>query len=187
MKQKNPKHILVAVAEILEKLHIPYLITGGMAVLIWGRPRFTADIDIIVELKENNIGELKIALQRLGRDGYIDQQMIREAIKTQGEFNFIDGTSGLKVDFWILKDDEFDRSRLQRRVTQKILGKKIYFTSAEDLILAKLHWGRDSSSTRHLEDIDSIFKISGEKLDKAYLKSWARKLGLEKLLNQWTE
>ncbi|MEK7482528.1 MAG: hypothetical protein AAB620_01925 [Patescibacteria group bacterium] len=185
MRRQNPKHILVVVAEILKELRIPYFITGGMAVLVWGRPRFTADIDIIVELKENDIAKLKMALQKLGQGGYIDAQMMREAMRTQGEFNFIDGESGLKVDFWILKNDEFDCSRLQRRVSQKILGKKIYFASAEDLILSKLNWSKDSLSTRHLEDIDSIFKISGKKIDKMYLKSWALKLDLEKLLYQW--
>lgn len=166
MRKQSPKHILVVVTEILEELRIPYLVTGGMAVLIWGRPRFTADIDIVVELKENNIEKLKIALQKLGKSGYIDAQMMRDAIKNQGEFNFIDGESGLKIDFWLLKNDEFDRSRLKRRMAQKILGKKIYFASAEDLILSKLNWSKGSLSTRHIEDIDSIFKISGKKLDK---------------------
>ena len=47
--------LLKKIAEIFDELKIPYAITGGMAVSVWGRPRFTADIDIIVELLPKNI------------------------------------------------------------------------------------------------------------------------------------
>jgi hypothetical protein len=46
-KLEGPRELLIEIAKILDKLKIPYLVTGGIAVLIWGRPRFTADIDII--------------------------------------------------------------------------------------------------------------------------------------------
>ena len=46
MEQSDPKRLLIQVAKILERLNIPYFITGGIAVFVWGRPRFTADIDI---------------------------------------------------------------------------------------------------------------------------------------------
>ena len=42
--------LLRKIAAALEQLGIPYLITGGLAVTVWGRPRFTADIDIVVEI-----------------------------------------------------------------------------------------------------------------------------------------
>lgn len=41
----DPRHLLVKVVDILHKLNIPYVVTGGMAIFVWGRPRFTADID----------------------------------------------------------------------------------------------------------------------------------------------
>ena len=39
---------------------------------------------------------------------------MRKAIEHRDMFNLIEVTSGDKVDFWILKDDEFDRSRFSR-------------------------------------------------------------------------
>jgi len=54
----DPRQLLVVVAEILDRLKIAYLITGGMAVVVWGRPRFTADIDAVVELKAEDIDSL---------------------------------------------------------------------------------------------------------------------------------
>ena len=47
----DPRHLLIRIVEILNKLEIPYIVTGGIAVLIWGRPRFTANIDIVIQLK----------------------------------------------------------------------------------------------------------------------------------------
>lgn len=42
IKDITPEKLLCKIAEILEKLRIPYIITGGFAVAVWGRPRFTA-------------------------------------------------------------------------------------------------------------------------------------------------
>lgn len=155
---------------------------------MWGRVRFTADIDIILELRREDAGALENALRRLGKAGYIDQETMLQAIDNSGEFNFIDGDSGVKVDFWILKkNDIFDVVRLKKRKERIIEGQKVYFISPEDLILSKLQWYKKSNSSRHLEDIESIFKISGDKLDTAYLKKWAKKLGLLGLLKKWSQ
>lgn len=153
---------------------------------MWGRVRFTADIDIILELQRENANMLENALRQLGQAGYIDQETMLQAIDSFGEFNFIDGESGVKVDFWILKkNDLFDIVRLKRKKERTVEGQKVYFISPEDLILSKLQWYKKSGSSRHLEDIESVFKISGKKLDMLYLKKWAKKLGLLGLLKKW--
>lgn len=174
----DPQHLLVKISKILSQLKIPYLVTGGMAVYVWGRPRFTADIDIVIELKKDKIEQLVKTLAKLG---YIDQDAVIEALKHEGEFNFVDDSTGIKVDFWILKNDEFDKSRLKRRVARKILGQTIYFTAPEDLILIKLIWYKQSGSSRHLEDIQSIAQFSKDQLDINYLKKWAKLNSLELL------
>ncbi len=167
----DPQHLLVKIAKILDSLKIPYLVTGGMAVYVWGRPRFTADIDLIAELKKEDV---KILVKVLIKEGYIDEDAVREAITYQSEFNFIDHKEGIKVDFWILKDDAFNRSRFQRRVDKKVLNQNVYFISAEDLILAKLLWFKESQSYRHLEDIRSILEMQKKKIDFDYLRNWAK-------------
>lgn len=180
----DPRKLLVRIAGILKKLRISYLVTGGIAVLIWGRPRFTADIDIIIELKKENIQKLEKELKKLSSESYIDIEAAEDALKKKGEFNFIDGLTGIKVDFWILKDDEFDKSRIKRRTTRKILGENIYIISPEDLILIKLKWFKESNSSRQLEDVESIIKISGKNLDKNYLQKWAKNFGVLLVLNR---
>lgn len=115
----------------------------------------------------------------LGEAGYIDEDVANEMVRGGGEFNFIDVVTGVKVDFWVASNGEFDFSRFKRRTTKEILEQKIYFTSPEDLILSKLKWFKESRSNRHLEDAESIMKISGENLDMRYLELWAVRLEVE--------
>lgn len=175
--------LLLAISSILDRLKIPYLISGGVAVVVWGRPRFTADIDIVVELLPQKISQLATALRKFDKAAHIDEQAMQRALATEGEFNFIHPASGLKVDFWILSRSAFDRGRMKRRVRRRFVGSDIYLSSPEDLILIKLLWYRETESTRQLEDIESVLRIQG-KLDWRYLKKWATIQKTSSILNQ---
>lgn len=168
----DPQHLLVRIVKILNQLKIPYFVTGGMAIYVWGRPRFTADIDIIIELKDEKVKKL---VEILTKVGYIDEDSVRQALQYSSEFNFVDHEVGVKVDFWVIKDDEFDKSRLKRAIAKKVLNKRVYFISPEDLILKKLLWHQESQSMRQLEDIQSIMQMQKNKLDFAYLTKWAKR------------
>lgn len=187
MDQSDPRKLLADVAKILNKLKIPYIVTGGIAVFVWGRPRFTADIDIVIELKTKDIDLLAENLKNIGSSPFIQKEAIEEALKNKDEFNFLDGDTGIKVDFWIAKEDEFNTSRMKRGIWLEIGGEKVRFITPEDLILAKLNWNKISPSDKQLEDIKSIFKISGEKLDRKYLTKWAKKLGVDDILKNLKE
>lgn len=180
------EELLLKISKILKKLRIRYLITGGIAIVIWGRPRFTADIDIVVELFPKDLDRLTEELLKIDKEVYIDKHMMRRALETRGEFNFIHPGAGLKVDFWILKNDEFDRERIRRRVLRKIAGTPVYLSSPEDLILIKLRWYKETVSTRQLEDIQSILAIQ-KKLDWRYIRKWAKRQSTLKTLNDLVE
>ncbi len=158
------------------------MITGGMAVFVWGRPRFTADIDIEIQLEAGDIDVLASELMKISEFGYVDKDIMKEAFKKQGEFNFIDGQSGIKVDFWVKDKKSLEAEGFNRRITKNIAGQKVYFISPEDLILRKLVWHKKSESSRHFEDAESVVKIS--KIDKKYLKQFATKLGISDELNK---
>lgn len=173
----DPRKVVVKIADILHEVGIPYFITGGFAVSVWGRPRATFDIDIVVELVEPKVDALARALRKVYKAGYIDETSAKDAIRHQSEFNFIDPLTGLKIDFWVTKGDELSLLKFKRRIARKIGGKTVYFISPEDLILSKLVWYKMGESTRQLEDIESIVKISGKKLDMKYIRTWAGHLG----------
>lgn len=170
------EQLLKGLGGALKRLKIPYLITGGIAVVVWGRPRFTADIDIVVELHTKDVESLARELLKLDKEARVDKEEIREALYSEGEFNFFHPASGIKVDFWILHEEAFDRERLRRRIMKRVGGVPLYFSSPEDLILIKLLWHREGGSTRQLEDIESVLRIQ-KKLDVRYLKNWAKRQG----------
>ena len=187
MELTDHEKLLIKIAKTLEDLNIKYFVTGGFAVSIWGRPRATFDIDIVVKIIEPQAVPLAKALRAISKAGYADENMIKDAIRYNREFNFIDPTTGLKVDFWVTKEKDNYPPEFKNRKLEKIGNQKVYFISPEDLILSKLHWYEQSESTRHLEDVESILRISAKKLNWNYLNQWAKKLGLWKVLAELTQ
>ena len=180
----DPRKVVVELSAILDEVGVSYFITGGFAVSVWGRPRATFDIDIVVELVEPKVQALARTLRRVYKAGYIDELSVKDAIRHHGEFNFIDPLTGVKIDFWVSERDAFSLSKSKRKIAKKIGGKNVYFISPEDLILSKLVWCRISESAKQLEDIESILKISGAKLDKRYIKIWSAKLDVSEIFSK---
>ena len=169
------QELLLKVAKILQDLKIPYAVTGGYAVSIWGRLRSTYDIDIVIEIFDTQIKTLHQALREISKLIYVDDG-------TKKWFNFIHGESGIKVDFFIVsEEDKVSKLELERRVPQIIENQTVYFVSPEDLILSKLRWYKEGESFKQLEDINSIFKIQ-KKLDLDYLKKQAKVQSTTKIL-----
>ena len=56
----------------------------------------------------------------------------------------------------------------------------MWFTSAEDLILAKLFWAKDSHSETQLKDVRNIMETV-DNLDLKYVETWVAKLGLHEI------
>lgn len=182
MEISDQEKLLSAITKILSDLDIEYFITGGMAVSVWGRPRATFDIDIIVKIIEPKVPLLTEAFKNISEAGYADEKMAKDAIRRKGEFNFIDPGSGLKVDFWVDKEDEASLLEFKNKKLKKINNQDIYFISPEDLILSKLLWRKQGGGEKHIEDADSVLKISKNNLDKNYLKKQASKLGVLDIL-----
>lgn len=174
--------ILKIVVRRLEKLNIPYILTGGLAVSFWGSPRSTHDIDIVIDARKEDRGKI---LDIFKKDFYISEIALSQAIDQRFTFNIIHFKEGLKVDFWLSKRDPFRISEFERGLKRKIFGKEIYIISPEDLILEKLLWCKESRSWKHLEDIKSILEISKPDLD--YIKKWARQQSTAETLNEIME
>lgn len=172
--------LLHLVAEKLEELKIPYVVTGGIAVSYWGLPRTTHDIDIIIEIDSSKTNEI---LKAFKKEFYISREGIEGMLEHNISFNIIHNESGFKIDFWpIDKKDSHKIAEFKRASKENVFGKKISMITPEDLIITKLQWFKDSDSSRHLEDIKSIFKIS--KVDLDYVKNWAEKQGTMEIFNK---
>ena len=89
-----------------------------------------------------------------------------------------------KIDLIIRKNRPFSETEFARREAANILGVDTYVASAEDIILAKLEWAKDSASERQLRDIEGIIEIKADQLDRAYLSIRADRLGLASSLSK---
>jgi len=165
-------------AEVFDRLGIRYFVTGSVAAMFYGEPRFTNDIDIVVDLPLGQIHELCAAFP--APEYYVSEESARRAVAKAGQFNVIHPASGIKLDLMVSARSAFNASRFARtRVLGAIPGQAVLFASPEDIILKKLDYYREGHSEKHLRDIAGIFRISGQQLDLDYLRSWVERLELE--------
>lgn len=186
-KDKGQEDLLKEITYLLERSHIPYMVTGALSVIFYGRPRASHDIDFVIEAKKENIKNITRALLQLSDEFLIDIQDVENAIKENlHSFNILHLPTMLKLDFWLLKDDPFDKSRFNRRKTMRIFGQPMTFASPEDTILIKLLWYKESNIEKHLIDAAFVYQIQRKKIDEVYLKKWAKKQNTTKLLKELT-
>jgi hypothetical protein len=156
-----------------DKNHIPYMLSGSVAMSTYTVPRFTRDFDFIVYLKQEDA----LLLSDHFKEGYYcDDDSIREAITQKGMFNIIDHKSNYKADFIILKDDPYRKAEFERRRQIDFLDMKIFFVSAEDLLLSKLIWIQELQSSVQAEDIRLLAEL--KELNWEYIKEWTSRLKL---------
>ena len=164
--------VTLKVVEILNRINIPYLVTGALSVVYYGEPRTTHDIDLVVQIKEKDISTI---IKNFQDDFFISEESIRASIREGGMFNAVHKDTNFKVDFWILGADEFSSERFTRRIQTKILGTTMYLPTEEDVIINKLEWFKMSDIDKHYFDALGIYRIQGEKLDKEYINYWCKK------------
>jgi len=169
--------LLLHTVKCFEKLKIPYLITGAVASIAYGEPRFTNDIDIVADINLGQVEALKSCFPE--KEFYLEADSIKNAIDQQHQFNIIHPSSGLIVDVIISKGDSFDQSRFSRIKKLDVSEKhSANFAAPEDVIIKKLEYFKKGGSDRHLRDIASMLKISADIIDRTYILSWAEKFGV---------
>ena len=177
----SQQKLLKKVVKALSKANIDYMVTGSIVSSLQGEPRSSVDIDFIVDIKKPSVKKLLKAFPQ--PDFYLDEDSIIDAIDTQNMFNLLHVISGLKVDFWILTDEEFDQSRFSRKYVEEIMGVNIYVSSPEDTILKKLYWVKISEgSVKHFNDALRVFEVQYNNLNQKYLEDWAEKLNVQSYL-----
>jgi len=175
------QELLTKVVGVLDMAEIDYMITGSVASSLHGEPRSTNDIDIVLAIEPEAI---PILLENFPQPGfYLDEDTVREAVRTRGFFNLIDVNRGFKVDFYLLTQEPFDRSRFSRKRTENVFGISLKVSSPEDTILMKLRWSELSGgSVKQYQDARSVYLVQSGSLDLAYLQRWANVLGIRDLL-----
>lgn len=153
------------------------MLTGSLVSSLQGEPRSTHDMDFVVALdRESSVGFTE-AMKITG--SHLDERSVLEAVESEGVFNLIEPEHGTKVDFWLLTNDPFDRSRFARRIMERVLGMDLWVTSPEDTILAKLRWAKLSGgSQKQVTDALRVYEIQYTLLDIQYIERWVEDMHL---------
>ena len=145
---------------------IDYLIVGGLAVNLYGIPRLTQDIDIIIAFDRENIFKLNGVLKSLGyvpRLPGVDPEELADpgvredwiANKNLKEFSFYHTKDTYKaVDIVLVHPLDFAKA-FQNKTTKIAKGIAINLVSVDDLIAMKSFSGRQQD----LSDIELLKKI----------------------------
>ncbi|RLB10527.1 MAG: hypothetical protein DRG63_13965 [Deltaproteobacteria bacterium] len=159
--------LLQKIALCLEKYGLPYMVIGGQAVLLYGEPRLTRDIDItlgcdITRLPDllNSVQELSLTILPKDIETFVKQTMVLPTIEEE---------SGVRVDF-IFSFTPYEAQAIERAKAIKIGEKTVKFASVEDLIIHKIFAGRP----RDLEDVKAILTKNPD-TDVVYIETWLAK------------
>jgi hypothetical protein len=144
MSPMNTSEIIQALTPLVEafdRFGIAYYIGGSVASSVYGRRRYTQDVDVVAALQLKHVQTLVAMLQQAY---YIDAGMIRGAIQNRSSFNLLHHDTGVKVDVFVQKTGPFSQQEM-RRAREDVLevgSRPFFFASAP---------GYDSRQTRLVE------------------------------------
>jgi hypothetical protein len=166
------------VTERLDRLEIPYMVTGSFAMGVYATARTTLDIDIIVEITRADIGRFVAAF---AKDFYVQDSSVLRAVEHHSMFNMISTATSLKVDCIVRKNTAVEKAKFARRTRGRIGDHEFWAISRDDLILSKLAWARESLSERQFEDIDRLLEKNADR------ENILQEVEVQDLLTVWGE
>jgi len=155
--------LLSRIAAALNQSALPYMIIGGQAVLLYGEPRLTKDIDITLGAGLDRLPDILAAAQAAGLTPLVDPEVFTRQTMV---LPCADPESGMRVDF-ILSFSPFEQLAISRACTVRMGNAELRFASLEDLIIHKLIAGR----ARDLEDVKGIL-LKNPAADLPYIRHW---------------
>lgn len=157
-------HLLEAIAAAFDGHGIPYMIIGGQAVLVYGEPRLTKDIDITLGVGPDQLDEI-LAIARAQGWSILPQDPAEFVHRTM-VLPCSDPSTGLRIDL-VFSFSEYERQALNRIENVRVGSAQVSFASLEDLVIHKIIAARP----RDLEDVRGIL-AKNPGYDAAYIRSW---------------
>jgi hypothetical protein len=169
----------------LNSTDVPYMITGAVASTIYGEPRLTQDIDLVLDLDRKGIPRLTAAFPA---DRYYvppDEALEEEVGRPWGgHFNLLHLETGLRADCYLAGEDEFNRWGLDHRRVDAVGAEPISIAPPEYVIVRKLEYRRQGAGEHHLDDVARMLRISRALIDQATLDGWIARAGVTR---EWRE
>lgn len=165
------EQILNLVCDFLNKNDTDYVIVGGFAVLFYGNPRTTMDIDYVIQLDDENIPVLIEFLQENGF--HADESDMRAAFRERSHCTVEDKETMFRLDIKGVYS-EMDERTLRNKRKVELNDIVLWIASPEDTIVNKLVFAREQD----VKDALGILIRQYDALDIDYLDKTAKKIGV---------
>jgi hypothetical protein len=164
----------------LNRLKISYVVTGATASIIYGEPRLTNDLDLVVLLKVEDIDRF-VGVFPSAEFYCPPPEVLQIEIKRphRGHFNLIHHETGTKADIYLAGDDELHRWALSHRRQINMESEQVWVAPPEYVMIRKLQFYREGGSEKHLRDIAGMVAVSSDQIDYPWLEELVRRYSLE--------
>jgi hypothetical protein len=167
------------ISEMLRRFSIGFHVTGGVACSYHGEPRFTQDIDIVIDPAAAR-ARLEDLLRAMDGVFLVDPSLARAAVARGGVFQALDLASFFKVDIY---PRELIPGELGRAEPCELFpGVVVALVSHVDAILSKLIWVQKGSH-RSRRDVRTL-QASLDERHTHELTDRAKAMHLERLLGE---
>ena len=162
----------------LEQAGIPYALVGSVASSIYGEPRATNDLDMVIQIGTDDAPRLVAAFP--AEFFYVPpvEVVLVELGRAHGAHLNIIALEGMtKADLYPLPVAQ--RTWFERRRPLEVGGRRIWVAAPEAVILNKLLFYREGGGEKHLRDVRAMITALGDSLDRLWLIQEATRLGLD--------
>ena len=171
--------LLARFAAPLTRLGLPWMITGGAAAIVYGEPRLTSDLDVVLAMRPEDA--VRVAAAFDAADTYVPPVEVLEieaARRTHGHFNVIHGPTSLRADVYIAGDDPLHAWGLARRRMLRVGELDVSLAPPEYVIVRKLEYASQGGGDRHVRDIARMLERRVAPIDEEVVSEFASARGL---------
>ncbi len=155
------------------------MITGSVATTLFGEPRLTNDVDLVVAIRKEQ-AETFAKLFNLPGFYCPPVEVIAAEVSrlSHAHFNLMHSSSGYKADIYPLTDS-FQRWGWERRKRVQLADDfAVWVAPLEYVIVMKLTYYAEGGSQKHLSDIRGVLDLRGKDIDRDLIRTHAQTLGL---------
>jgi len=176
----QPADLFLLFTNPLESLGFRYLVSGSVASILYGEPRVTHDIDIVLELPADAAPRLAALFPPEAFYCPPEEVISLEARRrSRGHFYLIHHQTGFKADIYLDDAGPLHEWALDNRRKVNLPNGHLWIAPPEYVIVSKLTYFREGGGEKHVRDIRGMLEISGNDIDLDTIEQWVQRLGLD--------
>ncbi len=164
------EELITKIAQCLDQDEIPYMIIGGQAVLLYGTPRLTRDIDITLGIDTDKYQLIEVVCRKSGLKILPEnpEDFARETKVLPAE----EPKLKIRVDF-IFSFTPYEAQAIKRTKEIVMNDYPVKFASCEDVVIHKMVAARAVD----VEDVRNILIKNNKTIDLEYIRRWLSDFG----------